>query len=80
MFEKTKINEKEVGVGQFKKYRKWLWLSGRVVASNSRGLWFEFSHRQKNYIECLLSTVYKDKNKEKSGRDWQFEKEEEITD
>ena len=35
---------------------------------------------KKNYIECLLSTVYKDKNKEKSGREWQFEKEEEITD
>ena len=47
---------------------------GRAVASDSRGLLFESSHRQKIiYILniCLLSTVYwKDENKEKRGREW----------
>ena len=32
---------------------------GRAVTSNCRGLWFESSHWQKNYIEHLLSTVLK---------------------
>ena len=46
---------------------------GRVVTSDSTGPRFESSHRQKiiyilNY--CLLSTVYwKEKNKEKRGRE-----------
>ena len=34
---------------------------GRAVASNTRGLWFESSHRQKIIFIlniCLLSTVY----------------------
>ena len=41
----------------------------RLVASDTRGLWFKFSHRQ-TFISniCLLSTVLKSKNKEKEAR------------
>ena len=31
---------------------------GRATASDSRGPRFEYSHRQTNYIEHLLSTFY----------------------
>ena len=34
-------------------------LVGRAVASNSRGLWFESSHRQKLYIEQLYANCFK---------------------
>ena len=51
---------------------------GRPVASNTRGLRFKSSHRQKFiYILniCLLSTVYwKDKNKEKEAGNGPFKK------
>ena len=46
---------------------------GRAVASHTRCLRFESSHRQKIFYIlniCLLSTVYwKDENKEKRGRE-----------
>ena len=49
---------------------------GKAVASDTRGLRFESSHRQKFiYILniCLLSTVYwKDENKEKEAGDGPF--------
>ena len=72
MFEKTKINEKEAGVGPFFKKEETFKLKqmefngqclcgsvGRAVASDNRGLWFESSHRQKFILNiCVLSIVY----------------------
>ena len=40
---------------------------GRVVASNSRGLWFEFSHQKKFYWAFYCQLYWKDENKEKEG-------------
>ena len=81
---------KEGGVGPFFKFfgvpRLWLLILtylllgsgcgsvGRVVASDTRGPWFESSQRQKFIFIlniCLLATVYwKDENKDKRGREW----------
>ena len=41
---------------------------GRVVASNSIGLWFESSHRQKIILNVYCQLYWKDENKER-GRE-----------
>ena len=54
---------------------QWLWLSGRPIASNSRGQWFESSHWQKfilNIVNCQLH--WKDENKEKVAGNGPFKK------
>ena len=48
---------------------------GRAVASDTRGPRFESSHRQKNYIEHLLSTGLKRRKLRKRGREWPNKKE-----
>ena len=42
----------------------------RVVASDSRGPWFESSHRQKIILNIYCQLYWKDENKEKRGREW----------
>ena len=40
---------------------------GRAVASDSRGLWFESSHRQKFMLNIYWKLYWKDESKEKRG-------------
>ena len=40
---------------------------GRAVASNSRCLWFESNHCQKNILNLYYQLYWKDKNKEKEA-------------
>ena len=42
----------------------------RVVASNTRGPQFKSSHRQNFMINIFTANCWKDKTKEKSGREW----------
>ena len=46
---------------------------GRAVASNTRVLQFESSHRQFYLLSTVLNKLFiKDENKEKRGWEWQF--------
>ena len=45
---------------------------GRAVASNSRGLWFESSHRQKIILNIYCQLYWKDENKEKEAENGPF--------
>ena len=43
---------------------------GRVIASDTRDLQFETSHRQNFILNIFTVNCWNDENKEKSGRDW----------
>ena len=45
---------------------------GREVASNSRGLQFESSHRQKYILSIYCQLYWKDENKEKEAENGPF--------
>ena len=45
---------------------------GRAVASNSRGLWFKSSHRQKILLNIYCQLFWKDKNKIKEDGNGPF--------
>ena len=45
---------------------------GRAVASDSRGPWFESSHRQKFILNIYCQLYWKDENKEKEARNGPF--------
>ena len=56
---------------KFRPIGQWLWLSGRAVASNSRGPWFESSHWPTFILNIVYCQLYwKDENKRKRGREW----------
>ena len=45
-------------------------LVGRAIASDDRGQWFDYSHRQDFIMDIFTVNCWKDGNKEKRGREW----------